>query len=913
MGRVVRIGSWRIPRLALWAVGLAVAVLVIPAVTFMVRERPWEMRGSGTPAVARSLPVRGVNLVYTVREVLDVAYADETSFVPRPTKAAVSSYLEVVAPAHGGGLWLVHHPPDNGAVPVVRRLRADGSVAAAFETTLGATLFTPSPAGDLWVDVAMGAGTSERIVRYDASGRVVRVYDLPPGFLARAITFDPEGGVWALSEEWGVDPESKQVHLNQVLVPVALPQTMDPPAVPLSLALEGAFFGADGLLYRVRSDGAIEPGNATPAFTVTSWTKAGEQVATYRLPADVRPFAADASGRLYAEERRPERAVARGVSTLGDPADECATLWVVERDGTVTKIPVLWQDVFTGWPPIAWPRPDGTVVTTVVDGTRLRVLELVPGERVRVEADAPFEPDLTLIEPNEPLSGDPYAASDDAERDLMRLVYSGLVSHDASLEPVPDIAVRVPSKENGLVSPDGLEVRWEIRDGIRWHDGTPVTAADVVATYRYLRDHAYLPHGRPFPGFDAIEDVKAEGGQVVVRLREPVGVAPESFFPYVLPAHALPATTTVNPPLFAAPIGCGPYRLVRWEDGSGWYLAAWREGSRQPGAVERVHVVFAHGERALEIHRSTYGPVVWDWVDEERVAELRKSGVVAREFATGRWWGVLLNPRSEPTTERDVRRAIVAAHPREALVSNVFPPSETSVPVDPYPPVADAHDPSRSGVHGDDLDAIPRLLTSLGWQRTLDEKLGRSVWMRAGDRLEVQGSSTHRQWNDTEIPLEAMDTIQLRWREVGFFDGYDPASKRHYASWWRRGALASGEYGAGLGVFPCTPDPGWGGVFDPSDVPSAANPYGIGVAAPRDATLASLYARARAEYDPRKRAELGRAITRRAIDELALAIPERYEMRRVVISGGLTGFDARALPSGAFSDVSDWAVEGVRR
>ena len=54
-----------------------------------------------------------------------------------------------------------------------------------------------------------------------------------------------------------------------------------------------------------------------------------------------------------------------------------------------------------------------------------------------------------------------------------------------------EMAETVPTVENGLwkVNPDGtMEITWKIRDGVQWHDGTPVTSADMMFTMQVGMD-----------------------------------------------------------------------------------------------------------------------------------------------------------------------------------------------------------------------------------------------------------------------------------------------------------------------------------------------------------------------------------------------------------------------------------------
>ena len=81
----------------------------------------------------------------------------------------------------------------------------------------------------------------------------------------------------------------------------------------------------------------------------------------------------------------------------------------------------------------------------------------------------------------EPESLDPAATTDGGfgNRAIIQM-YDFLVDIPPdSADPVPMIATEVPTKENGLVSPDGLTYTFPIRQGVKFHDGTDLNADDV--------------------------------------------------------------------------------------------------------------------------------------------------------------------------------------------------------------------------------------------------------------------------------------------------------------------------------------------------------------------------------------------------------------------------------------------------
>jgi ABC-type transport system substrate-binding protein len=117
--------------------------------------------------------------------------------------------------------------------------------------------------------------------------------------------------------------------------------------------------------------------------------------------------------------------------------------------------------------------------------------------------------------------------------------------------------------------------------------------------------------------------------------------------------------------------------------------------------------------------------------------------------------------------------------------------------------------------------------------------------------------------------------------------------------------LATQPYTFAYGVYQGTPDPGWGGVFDRSDTPSASNVRGLGVAG--DAVLDELFERARQEYDHDVRADIGHQVTAYVRAE-AIAFIERYELRTVAVIGDVRGLAPGAYPAGDTWNVREWRV-----
>ncbi len=84
----------------------------------------------------------------------------------------------------------------------------------------------------------------------------------------------------------------------------------------------------------------------------------------------------------------------------------------------------------------------------------------------------------------------PHFAVGTKDQDGSRLFYQPLAAWDSQAQLRAVLAAELPSRDNGGLSADGKTVVWKLREGVKWHDGEPFTADDVVFNWAYARDPA---------------------------------------------------------------------------------------------------------------------------------------------------------------------------------------------------------------------------------------------------------------------------------------------------------------------------------------------------------------------------------------------------------------------------------------
>ena len=327
------------------------------------------------------------------------------------------------------------------------------------------------------------------------------------------------------------------------------------------------------------------------------------------------------------------------------------------------------------------------------------------------------------------------------------LVYSGLVALDQQLVPRPDLAT-------GWENPDPRTWIFQLRRDAKFHDGKPVTASDVVFTFRTILDPALNARFRSlYTPIDAIE--ASDDHTVRITLKEPYAPLLSYLDVGIVPKHLVEGGRDLN----TQPLGSGPFRFVRWDRGSRIVLEAnpdYFGGKPKINGIEFV-VVADNTARAqaleagdLEIIQSPLSPRDIQRLDRDqrfKHAALPGLGVTYLNF----------NTRNETLADPRMRRALAMLVDQATIVNQIYEGTDqvaTSLllPSLGWSYTADIRQP------GFDANGAKALLAEMGWKPGAG-----GVLTREGKRLSI-ALSTH---SEDPSRVQAVEFIQNVMRSAG--------------------------------------------------------------------------------------------------------------------------------------------------
>lgn len=267
----------------------------------------------------------------------------------------------------------------------------------------------------------------------------------------------------------------------------------------------------------------------------------------------------------------------------------------------------------------------------------------------------------------------PILAVSSADEDLTQLVYSGLTHAHGDGTIIPDLA------EKYEISDDGEEYTFTIRDNAMFHDGTPVSAADVIFTVQAAQNPEVKSPRRA--DWEGVSISSPDAKTVVFKLQHAYAPFLENTSLGVLPKHLWGSVAPTEFPfhaLNARPIGTGPYRVISLETDSsgaatGYVLEPFEKNAQHTAFLSTLRLKFYHNEEALiaAFNRREIDSIAS--ISPSKIDSLRRKDVQILHVPLPRVFGVFFNQgRSQVLADAAVREALETAIDKRALVNSVL-------------------------------------------------------------------------------------------------------------------------------------------------------------------------------------------------------------------------------------------------
>jgi len=165
----------------------------------------------------------------------------------------------------------------------------------------------------------------------------------------------------------------------------------------------------------------------------------------------------------------------------------------------------------------------------------------------------------------------PHFAVGTKDQEASRIFYEPLAGWDAEGNLVPMLAAEIPDTENDGLSRDGLSVTWKLKPNVRWHDGKPITADDLVFNWEYASDPATA--AVTIATYNKVKVEKVDPLTVRVRFQKPTPYWADAFVGtrgMIIPKHLFEAykgDKSRDAPSNLKPVGTGPYKFVSFNPG----------------------------------------------------------------------------------------------------------------------------------------------------------------------------------------------------------------------------------------------------------------------------------------------------------------------------------------------------------
>lgn len=382
---------------------------------------------------------------------------------------------------------------------------------------------------------------------------------------------------------------------------------------------------------------------------------------------------------------------------------------------------------------------------------------------------------------SDPIDFNPTLSKDSASSDVNGMLFEGLYTRDWSAKIIPNMAAAMPK-----ISSDNLTLTIPLKKGIKWHDGTEFTSADVKFSYELIQNKSY--NSPRISSFEFVDKIETPDKYTVVLKMKSVdsAIIPTLSYNYIIPQHLWKGVDPLKAREHAlnktAPVGNGPYKFSVFNRAERVVLEANPNYFGTKAKIKKLVYTITPSQATAMVKVET-GEAHMVAVPESDISRMQKvSKVNVTVYDRAVFDCILYNIKSPFFADQKVRQAISHAINKQFIVKGIYK-GYGSVANGSYHPKLAVYNP-KTPVYKYDVAAAKKLLDEAGWKvgkggvREKDGKQFKFVLltnkgniMREKLIVEVQ-----RQLKPLGIVVEPRilewNTFLAKYVDVGKFDAY---------------------------------------------------------------------------------------------------------------------------------------------
>lgn len=366
----------------------------------------------------------------------------------------------------------------------------------------------------------------------------------------------------------------------------------------------------------------------------------------------------------------------------------------------------------------------------------------------------------------------PILATSDVDRDLTKLLFSGLMKFDGQNQLIPDLA------SGYSIDEDQTTYTFELRDNLRWHDGEPIMADDVVFTVNNIKNPEYKS---PFRNSFSNVNVRAINDKTIqFKLEKPfpaflsvltIGILPEHLW------YSIPAFGANLADLNIKPIGSGPYKfksLTRESTGNikTYILEAYDNYHLNRPFINELHFKFypdfLTAVTALQ-NKNVDGLI---YLPKEYKTEINNSKINLHNLQFPQYTAIFFNPQNNNLlSNNSLRQALAISIDKERILNEVLSGDGQIINTPIIPGLLGYDSEIKSEEYNP--EKAKKILDDLKWPMPSEGKFR----TQTNDKDEITELTIKLSTIDQNENVKIASIIQEAWQSIGIKTELDIISK----------------------------------------------------------------------------------------------------------------------------------------